>query len=93
MIKKRLKGLGRSLEVIVVNSKVHYTIDSDWLQGGIIAIICGNTSSLMQKEQIKIDELGRQIAIPISNGVKKIIIIIIYRIPQSSNVGVCTSVT
>ena len=31
-------------------------------------------------------------AIPISNGVKKIIIIIIYRILQSSNVGVSTSI-
>ena len=29
MIINRLKGLGRSLEIIVANSKAHYTIDSD----------------------------------------------------------------
>ena len=55
-----------------------------------MAIICGNISSLMQKEEIKIDELGRWIVIPISNGVKNIIMIVIYRSQQSSNVGVYT---
>ena len=29
MIINRLKGLGRSLEIIVADSKAHYTIDSD----------------------------------------------------------------
>ena len=80
MIKNRLNGLGRSLEVIVADSKACHTTDSDQLQGGTIAIICGNILSSMQKEQIKIDELGRQMAIPILNGVKKIIMIMIYRI-------------
>ena len=31
IIKNRLKGLGSSLEVIVADSKVHCTTDSDWL--------------------------------------------------------------
>ena len=47
--KNRLKGFRRSLEVIVADSKVHYTTDLDWLQGGKIAIICGNVLSLIQK--------------------------------------------
>ena len=92
IIKNKLNGLERSLEVIVADSKAYLAIDSDWLQGGTIAIICRNTLSLIQKEQIKIDELGRQIAIPISNGIKKIIMIVIYRISQSSNIGVYTSI-
>ena len=47
----------------------------------------------MQNNDIKINELGRWIAILLLNGTKRIILIVMYRIPMSSNIGVYISIT
>ena len=49
-MKIKLRGLGRSLKIIVSNSKADTTTDSVWLQGGIMRIMCGNIPTLMQKD-------------------------------------------
>ena len=53
-MKSKLRGLECSLEIIVADSKAHIMTEKDWLQGGIMIIINGNISTLVQRENIKL---------------------------------------
>ena len=67
-------------------------MEKDWLQGGTMMIITGNIPTLIQNNDIKIDELGRWIVILLSKGTKRIILIVMYRTLMSSDAGVYTSI-
>ena len=56
-------------------------------------VINGKISSLVKKEKIKIDPIGKWLAYPVSNGQKTIIFITLYRILQSLNNGIYKSVS
>ena len=84
-MRRKISKLGSNLEIIVTNSKAYNAIKKDWLQRGIINLIREIILVLLQKEKIKIDNLGRQIACPITNRNKILLIMIICRIPQGSN--------
>lgn len=85
VIKAKFYRLGRELEIIFADSKAHYTTKSDWLQGGMLNLIRGKIPSLLKKEDIKKDDIGRWIVCLFINRKKKILIITIYRIPQGSD--------
>ena len=81
----KMKELGRETRCYYADSKAHKTTDSYWLQGGLMNVITGKISSLIQHQQVKIDKLGRWIAQRVSNENKTLIIITLYRIPQGTN--------
>ena len=92
-IKFKMKEIGRNIQVTYIVSKAYNTTRSDWLLGGMMTVIRGNISSLLQKDKVKIDSLGKQMAYQVSNGTKTILFIIIYRIPQSTNEGIYKAIT
>ena len=49
----KIKVLGRETTCYHANSKAHKTIDSDWFQGGLMNVITGKMSSLIQHQQEK----------------------------------------
>ena len=55
----KMKRLGRNIELIVANSKVHNETKRDWLQGEMINLIRGKIPALIDKENIKKDNIGR----------------------------------
>ena len=80
IMKNKFKELIRSLELIIAGSKMHNTIDLDWLQGGILNMICRKASILLKKDKVKIDSLERWIRFMLINRKKKILVITICRI-------------
>ena len=47
------------MQVMFMDSRAHNTTGSDWLPGGIMIVIGGNISSLVQRDKVKIDLLGK----------------------------------
>jgi len=91
-IDRKLQELGRNTEAIYIDSKLYNTTTSDWLQGGIMNVITGGIKSFWDKESTFIDNLGKWTVMQLKKNDKKIIIIIIYRIPNSSEQGVYKSI-
>ena len=88
-----MKEIGINIQVICADSKAHNTTGSDWLLGGMIVVIGGNMSSLLQKDKVKIDLLGKWIVYQMSNSTKTILFITVYRILQSTNEGIYKAIT
>ena len=55
----KIRELGRNTSTIFTNSKAHIIINSNWLPGGMIEVISRKISSLVIKEKIKIDSIGK----------------------------------
>ena len=53
----------------------------NWLQGGILNILRGNMINLYQEDLIHIDNLGKWTACKLKKDKKKLLFIIIHRIP------------
>ena len=62
-----MKSLRREKRCYYVDSKAHKTTDSEWLQGGLMNVITGKMSSLIQHHQLKLDKIGRWMARRVSN--------------------------
>ena len=62
-----MRELGRNTSIIFANSKAYMITNSDWLLGGMMEVINGKISSLIAKEIIKIDLIGKWLAYPVSN--------------------------
>ena len=60
-LSSKMKALGREKGAVVQIAKIIKT-KFDWLQGVLMNMITGKTSSLIQHQQAKIDKLGRQMA-------------------------------
>ena len=52
IIRQKFARLGRSLEIVFADSKVHSTTKNNWLQGGILNLIGSRIPSLLRKEEI-----------------------------------------
>ena len=52
----RLEG---GLEINFADSKAYSTIKKDWLQGGILNLISCKIPLLLNKDDIKINDIGR----------------------------------
>ena len=53
------KILHWNTEVIYADSSDHGATKNEWLPGGTITAITGNIVSVMNKESIKVDKLGK----------------------------------
>ena len=47
------------MQVMFMDSRAHNTTRSDWLLGGIMIVIGGSISSLVKRDKVKIDLLGK----------------------------------
>ena len=92
-MKYKLKLLGRTVQMIITNSKLQNSTNSDYLPGRLFIAIQGNIVSIVDFTKIIIRRLGKQIAIELVYNDKKIIIISLYRIPQASSKGVYYTLT
>ena len=75
IIKSKFKDLGRSLELIVAESKTYNITESNWLQGRLLNVSCRKIPTLLQKNNMKINNLGRWIEFILTNREKKILVI------------------
>ena len=91
-MKFKLKLLGRILELIVADSKLQNTSKSNYLQGSLMNTMWGNVSMFDTIKMI-IGRLGKQIVIEINYKRKRVVIILLYRILQSSSNGVYLTLT
>ena len=57
IMKNKMKRLDRNIKLIVSNSKVHNIIKRDQLQGGIMNLIREKVPTLIDKENIKKDDM------------------------------------
>ena len=73
--------LNKRVKLIFTDIKVYKITKNNWLQEGIMNIFREKLIVLLNKEEIHIDKLRRQITCPITNGKKVIVIIITCRIP------------
>ena len=80
----KLKPLYWNIQIVVTNSNDHELTDSDWLLGGLLTGIWGNVASMVDNTKIYKDKLGKWTMNHITNGSKMILLISVYRLPQSS---------
>ena len=94
-MKYELKLLRRIVEIIIADTKSQNStkIDTDYLLGGILNAVLGNIVSMIDKEKMIIGRLGKWMAIELYHNEKQVMIITIYRIPQSSSYGTCCTLT
>ena len=57
IMKNKMKRLDRNIKLIVSNSKVHNIIKRDQLQGGMMNLIREKVPTLIDKENIKKDDM------------------------------------
>ena len=92
-IERQIKGVDRESKIIVADSGEWNTTPGDYLPGGVMGIILSKCTALINNDQITKGRLGNWIAIPIQHKGKRVELISIYRIPSSSNYGICCSLT
>ena len=80
-----MKALGKETRCHCADSKTQKTTNSKWLKGGLMNVITGRMSSLIQHQEVKIDDLGRWMAQRASNRKKTLLTIIMCRTPQGTN--------
>ena len=56
-------------------------------------IISRKLPSFIQKEKVKINSLGRWIVFILTNGIKNILVIIVHRILEETNSGLCLPIS
>ena len=92
-IKEKLALLNRNIELIVANSNDYDLTDSEWLPSGILNVFWRLIVLIIDWKKIEVDKIRKQTACQFTDGKKKIILIRIYRIPQSSQEGVYNTLT
>ena len=88
-----LKEFGRNTMAIFRDSKSYNTTNSNWLQGRLMNVLTGRIVSCYNKQSVYVDELGKWAAFQLKIKEKTIVVIMIYRIPNSSDQGVYKAIT
>ena len=88
LMSSKMKTLGKETRYSCADSKAHKTTNSEWLQGGLMSVMTGKMSSLIQHQEVKTYDLGRWMALQVSNGKKTLITITMHRTPQGTNQGI-----
>ena len=92
-MEQNLKRLGRETTFFVADSKLWRITNNNHLPGGVMVIIRGKARALMLEEKTTKSQLGNWIAIHLQHNERIIIIINIYRIPNSTQYGPKCSAT
>jgi len=92
-MEQKLRVLGREIKVVPVDSSVWSVSKKNYLPGGVLTAIRGKFRSLIEEEHITKGPLGNWIGIKIKHKGKSMVIINVYRIPNSSHQGPTKSLT
>ena len=79
--------------MIVADSNDHDLTDSEWLSSRILNAFWRLIISIIDHTKIEVDKIGKWTAYQFIDRKKTIVLIIIYRIPQSSQEGVYNTLT
>ena len=90
-IKRKIKPINKNVEVVVSDSGEQTKTDNRYLPGGTLGIFTGRIVGMIVNEKTTVDRLGRWTSTRIEKGTKKMQIINVYRIPESTKSGVLTS--
>ena len=79
-MKYKLKELHKNIDIVFTDSKDYSITKDEWLPGGTITSYWERISSLVNKQQIKIDKLGKWSSLWIKKPTKNnfINIIVLY---------------
>lgn len=84
-IKRRLKELGREINIKTADSGRWELTKKEWLPGGVMSVVRGSVASLVQDEEVYKGKYGNWIAMKIVGKEKTVVFINFYRIPVTSN--------
>lgn len=84
-IKRRLKELGREINIKTADSGRWELTKKEWLPGGVMSAVRGSVASLVQDEEVYKGKYGNWIAMKIVGKEKTVVFINFYRIPVTSN--------
>ena len=87
-MKRKLKILGRKIQIEITDSKLWNTTSSDLLPERLITVAQRSITSLINNKSIIKGRLGNQIAMKLQHNRKTLAIINLYRIPRSLSNGV-----
>ena len=80
-MRSKLAKLHQNIELISADSGDYDLTERDQLPGGIMNAFWGPIVSIIDKNKITVDKLGKWTACTLIDGKKSVAIIIIYRIP------------
>ena len=83
-MKNMIKSVNKSIDIITSDSGENIRTERGYLPGGTMSIITGRLAGMVNKEKNKKDRLGRWNSTRIESGKKKMQIITLYRIPEST---------
>ena len=82
-MKYKLSSLDKNVEVLFADSDEHKMTKNNWLQGGLMNAIWSTLLQYFDRESVYNDKLGRWVAFKLTNKLKTILFIAVYRIPNS----------
>ena len=80
-MRNKLSKLNKNIELIIADSRDYELTSIDQLPGGIITCLWGQIVLIINSSKTYRDKLGQWIACHITNGTKKLLLILIYCIP------------
>ena len=84
-IKRKLQSIDQNIEINTANSGRYEEVKNQFIPGRIMSVIFGYQTNLIKIENNFADPKGRQSAIMMEANKKRILIVVLYRIPDSSN--------
>ena len=91
MMKNKMRSISRDVMVIGSDSSERIQSKNKWLPGGTVNIMFGQAAALIRKRSEKRDFLGRWSSFILEVNQKALMIITIYRIPDSTALGILKS--
>jgi len=91
IMKNKMRSISRDVIVIRSDSSERIQSKNEWLPGGTMNIIFSQAAALIRKGSEKRDFLGRWSPFILEVNQKALMIITVYRIPDSTIPGILTS--
>ena len=90
-MKKIFRSIDNKVEVIASDSGEKSRSDKGYLPGGTLSIYTGKMAGMIQKDNSRMDKLGRWTSTRVEGGLKAMQVINMYRIPNSTQEGILKS--
>ena len=86
-IKRKLQSINQNKEINTADSGRYEEVKNQFMPGGIMSMIFGYWTNWVKVENNFSDLKGRQSAIAMEANEKRILIVVLHRMPDSSNQG------
>jgi hypothetical protein len=90
-LKRSFRQVNKSVEVLTSDSREDTRGKSDYLPGGTLSILTGISAGMVNKEEMRQNDLGNWNSFRIEGGGRKLQLINAYRIPDSTEEGIMKS--